>query len=67
MRGKSTKGEWRTPFNPFLLSHASSSGGEYTEGNAWQYTWHVQHDVEELIELMGGKTSFVSKLDSLFF
>lgn len=67
MRGKDAKGNWRTPFSPFLLSHASTSGGDYTEGNAWQYTWHVQHDVQGLIDLMGGKEKFVAKLDSLFF
>lgn len=67
MRGKDSNGNWRTPFNPFLLSHASTSGGDYTEGNAWQYTWHVQHDVQGLIDLMGGKEAFVAKLDSLFF
>ena len=67
MRGKDSKGNWRTPFNPFLLSHAATSGGDYTEGNAWQYTWHVQHDVQGLIDLIGGKKNFVEKIDSLFF
>lgn len=67
MRGKDSKGNWRSPFDPFLLSHASTSGGDYTEGNAWQYTWHVQHDVPSLVELMGGKNYFEKKLDSLFF
>lgn len=67
MRGKDSNGNWRTPFDSFLLSHAGTSGGDYTEGNAWQYTWHVQHDVEGLIELMGGKEDFANKLDSLFF
>ena len=67
MRGKDSKGNWRAPFDSFLLSHASTSGGDYTEGNAWQYTWHVQHDIPELIKLMGGKTCFETKLDSLFF
>ncbi len=66
MRGKDSKGNWRTPFNPFELSHASTSGGDYTEGNAWQYTWHIQHDVAGLIELMGGPDYFTTKLDSLF-
>ena len=66
MRGKDSKGKWRFPFNPFLLSHAASCGGDYTEGNAWQYTWHVQHDVAGLIDLMGGKESFAMKLGSLF-
>lgn len=67
MRGKDSKGMWRTPFNSFSLSHASSHGGDYTEGNAWQYTWHVQHDVDGLIDLMGGKEFFANKLDSLFY
>lgn len=67
MRGKDSKGHWRTPFNTFLLSHAGTAGGDYTEGNAWQYTWHVQHDVEGLIRVMGGKEAFATKLDSLFF
>lgn len=66
MRGKDSMGNWRTPFSPFLLSHASTSGGDYTEGNAWQYTWHVQHDVEVLIDLIGGREYFTKKLDSLF-
>ncbi len=67
MRGKDSQGTWRTPFNPFLLSHAGTSGGDFTEGNAWQYTWHVQHDINGLIDLIGGKEKFVTKLDSLFF
>ena len=67
MRGKDSNGKWRTPFNSLELSHASTSGGDYTEGNAWQYTWHVQHDVPGLIELMGGKDIFANKLDTLFF
>jgi predicted alpha-1,2-mannosidase len=66
MRGKDSKGQWRTPFNSFELSHASTSGGDYTEGNAWQYTWHIQHDVPGLIDLMGSKDYFTAKLDSLF-
>ena len=41
-------------------------GGDYTEGNAWQYTWHVQHDVPGLIALFGGEEPFLNKLDSLF-
>ena len=67
MRAKDSKGKWRTPFDSFLLSHASTSGGDYTEGNAWQYTWHVQHDIQGLLGLMGSKEYFEAKLDSLFF
>ena len=67
MRGKDTKGSWREPFDKFALSHAGTAGGDYTEGNAWQYTWHVLHDIDGLIDLMGGKEAFTTKLDSLFF
>lgn len=67
VRGRDSKGNWRTPFNTFLLSHSGTSGGDYTEGNAWQYTWHVQHDVEGFIDLIGGNEAFVTKLDSLFY
>ena len=48
------------------LAHSESVGGDYTEGNAWQYTWHVQHDVPGLIQLFGGEKPFLNKLDSLF-
>ena len=67
MRGKDSKGKWRTPFKSLQLSHATTSGGDYTEGNAWQYTWHVQHDVNGLVQLMGGANVFAEKLDTLFF
>jgi len=66
MRPRNSDGTWRTPFNPSNLAHAETSGGDYTEGNAWQYTWHVQQDVPGLIKLMGGPKPFMSKLDSLF-
>lgn len=66
MRGRDSRGAWRTPFDKFRLSHGGTSGGDYTEGNAWQYVWHVPHDVEGLIGLMGGREEFVALLDSLF-
>lgn len=66
MRGKDSNGCWRTPFDKFSLSHGSTSGGDYTEGNAWQYTWHVLQDIDGLASLMGGKERFLRKLDSLF-
>lgn len=66
MRPKRSDGTWLTPFDPQQVGHNESVGGDYTEGNAWQYTWHVQHDVPGLIELMGGKEAFLTKLDSLF-
>lgn len=66
MRGKDSKGNWRTPFDAYHLSHAGTAGGDYTEGNAWQYSWHVQHDINGLVELMGGVEKTLLKLDSLF-
>jgi len=63
MRGKSSAGEWKTPFSPLYSNHRDD---EYTEGNAWQYSWLVQHDVEGLIALHGGAEAFITKLDSLF-
>ena len=66
MRPKDSQGRWRTPFHPDAIGHAESGTGDYTEGNAWQYTWHVQHDVPGLIRLMGGRERFLNKLDSLF-
>ncbi len=63
MRGKLATGEWRIPFDPLFSHHRLD---DYTEGNAWQYTWFVPHDVEGLIRLFGGREAFVLKLDSLF-
>ncbi|MCA5004389.1 GH92 family glycosyl hydrolase [Sphingobacterium bovistauri] len=63
MRGKLANGDFRTPFDP---SHSLHLEDDYVEGNAWQYTWLVPHDVEGLIDLFGGKSNFVNKLDSLF-
>ena len=65
MRPKKSDGTWKSPFNPSQIGHAESVGGDYTEGNAWQYTWHVQHDVPGLIALFGGEEPFLNKLDSL--
>ena len=65
MRGKDSKGNYsfRSTFNPF---HSAPKNRDYTEGNAWQYTWLVPHDVHGLVSLFGGEQRFVSKLDSLF-
>ena len=66
MRPRNANGTWKTPFDPSEVAHAESKGGDYTEGNAWQYTWHVQHDVPGLIALFGGEEAFLNKLDSVF-
>ncbi|MGM9804664.1 MAG: GH92 family glycosyl hydrolase [Muribaculaceae bacterium] len=63
MRGKDSKGNWRTPFDPARSTHRSD---DYCEGNAWQWTWFAPHDPEGLMELMGGKDEFIRKLDALF-
>lgn len=63
MRGKNKDGSWVTPFNPKFSEHRND---QYTEGNAWQWTWYVPHDVPGLVDLFGGKNNFVTKLDSLF-
>ena len=63
MRGLDSKGEWRVPFSPNASNHRSD---DYCEGNAWQWTWFVPHDVDGLIQLMGGEKAFTEKLDSLF-
>ena len=63
MRGRDSKGKWRTPFNPRSSTHRSD---DYCEGTAWQWTWFVPHDVPGLVGLMGGEEAFVGKLDSLF-
>ena len=65
-RGKDSQGNWREPFEPYRYAHAGKQGGDYTEANAWHYLWHVLHDPEDLIELLGGKERFVEKLDTLF-
>ncbi|WP_116108818.1 GH92 family glycosyl hydrolase [Lewinella sp. IMCC34191] len=60
MRGKNEDGEFMAPFNPFKW------GDAFTEGNSWHYSWSVFHDVQGLIDLMGGEEAFVAKLDSVF-
>ena len=60
MRGKNQDGTFETPFNPFKW------GDAFTEGNSWHYSWGVFHDIQGLINLMGGKQQFAAKLDSVF-
>ncbi len=63
MRGRNSDGSLNPGFDPTFSSYGQS---DYVEGNAWQYSWFVPHDVPGLIELMGGEESFVAKLDALF-
>lgn len=62
MRARKTDGAFREPFNPDTAGY----GSDYTEGNAWQYSWYVPQDVAGLITAMGGDDVFVKKLDSVF-
>jgi predicted alpha-1,2-mannosidase len=63
MRGKNSEGNWREPFDPRFSQHRKD---DYTEGNAFQWSWFVPHDVEGLIGLTGGVEKFTEKLDTLF-
>ncbi|CCQ10613.1 Alpha-1,2-mannosidase [Pseudoalteromonas luteoviolacea B = ATCC 29581] len=62
VRGKDSKGNWESDFNPLEAKYM----GSFTEGNAKQYSFYVPHDVAGLIELMGGDDQFESRLDALF-
>lgn len=82
MRPRMTDGSWlemcdslpeiiRTDVHPYYscfdpLWVGVSPNRHYTESNAWQYLWYVPHDVQGLIDLMGGKNAFIQKLDTLF-
>ena len=60
MRGKNEDGSFQSPFNPLKW------GDAFTEGNSLHYTWSVFHDIQGLINLMGGKKEFIQKLDDVF-
>ena len=66
VRGKDTNGNWREPFDPYAFGHGAENDNDFTEGNAFQYTWHVMQNPQGLIDAMGGRESFVKKLDSIF-
>lgn len=60
MSGRNKDGSFPKNFNPFKW------GDAFTEGNGWHYSWSVFHDIQGLIDLMGGTTKFNDKLDSVF-
>lgn len=66
MRGRDSKGNWRTPFDPLAATSPLRNPGDYTEANAWQYSFAAQHDIPGLIELHGGKANFARALDTFF-
>ncbi|MFZ2286956.1 MAG: GH92 family glycosyl hydrolase [Bacteroidales bacterium] len=63
IRGRMSDGSWRPDYDPLYSHHTRS---DFTEGNGWQYTWLVPHDVDGLIALFGGRELFLQRLDSLF-
>ena len=65
MRGRDSSGAWRDPFNPYALG-SGHADNDFTEGNAFQYTWHVMQDPDGLAAAMGGREELLAKLDRLF-
>ncbi|MBO3098755.1 GH92 family glycosyl hydrolase [Gelidibacter sp. DF109] len=65
MRGKSVDGKsWNEPFDPKHSNHREQT--DYTEGNAWQHSWFVPQDVDDLIKIHGGNDAFSKRLEQLF-
>ena len=65
MQPKLASGAWAVPFDPIALGH-SKKWRDYTESNAWQTSFGIQHDPAGLIALYGGAERFVKRLDMLF-
>ncbi|MDX2284934.1 MAG: GH92 family glycosyl hydrolase [Bacteroidia bacterium] len=66
-RGKDSRGQWRSPFDPLKATSPMNNPGDYTEANAWQYFWtSAQQDVPGLKRLLGGEAAFERKLDAFF-
>jgi predicted alpha-1,2-mannosidase len=61
IRPKNSDGSWKTPFDPL-----STHGQGFIEGNAWNYSLYIPHDIPAMIRLMGGEKRFIAHLDSLF-
>ncbi|MBN3868318.1 GH92 family glycosyl hydrolase [Gluconobacter kondonii] len=62
MRARTSSGAFHTPFTPA----AAAYGSDYTEGNAWQYSWYVPQNIPGLIKVLGGREKFTSRIDELF-
>lgn len=65
IRAKNSDGSWVNPFDPYLSEHDEQKA-MYTEGNAWQHSFFVPHDVKGLAAAHSGNEAFIKKLDSLF-
>ena len=67
-RGRDSFGKWRTPFDPLEPTSPLNNPGDYTEANAWQYSWTpALFDPQGLADAMGGPASFRGMLDRFFF
>jgi predicted alpha-1,2-mannosidase len=64
-RPRLENGEWAEPFDPKAMGH-SKKWRDFTESNAWQTTFAIQHDPKGYIDMFGGPTPFIEKLDMLF-
>jgi predicted alpha-1,2-mannosidase len=62
MRARTRDGKFRVPFDPT----ASGYGSDYTEGNAWQYSWYVPQDIAGLAQAHGGEQQLLAKIDQVF-
>ncbi len=60
-RARLDNGQWREPFDAFGMVN-----DQYSEADAWQYAFYIQHDVPGLMALFGGRQAFIQKLDELF-
>jgi predicted alpha-1,2-mannosidase len=65
IRPKMASGDWAVPFDP-KKTGTSNRWRDFTEANSWQYSWAVQHDPKGFMNLLGGRTKFIEKLDQLF-
>lgn len=62
VRARKSDGSFRVPFDPTAINY----GSDYTEGNAWQYSWFVPQDQAALVRTLGGDAATVAKLDAMF-
>ncbi|USU06221.1 GH92 family glycosyl hydrolase [Sphingomonadaceae bacterium OTU29LAMAA1] len=62
LRARLANGAFRTPFDPTAINY----GSDYTEGNAWQYSWFMPQDQAGLIRLLGGDAKTIARLDAMF-
>lgn len=61
IRARFSDGSWKKPFDPL-----STHGQGFIEGNSWNYSFYVPHDIRNYIGMLGGEEVFIRRLDSLF-